>query len=126
MAISIVASATLGIIVDDTVHFITKYLRSMRENGSSTQDAVRYAFSNVGLAIVITSIILIIGFGVLSYSAFLLNWSLGMLSAMTIAIALIVDFTLLPAFLIFVGRCGSAESKTKNEITERPAHGSVA
>ena len=102
MAISIVASATLGIIVDDSVHFITKYIRSRREGGGATSsaDSVRYAFNTVGLAIVVTSFILIAGFGALMYSSFLLNWSLGVLSVFTICMALLADFFFLPALLI--------------------------
>lgn len=100
MAIAVVASATLGIIVDDSVHFLTKFLRAKREHNYSTEDAIRYAFSTVGLALVTTSIILIIGFGILTYSTFLLNWSLGMLSVITITIALLIDFFFLPAVLL--------------------------
>lgn len=104
MAIAIVASATLGIIVDDSVHFLTKFLRAKREHNYSTEDAVRYAFSNVGLALVTTSVILVIGFGVLTQSVFLLNWSLGMLSVVTITFALLVDFFFLPAVLLLIDR----------------------
>lgn len=108
MAISIVASATLGIIVDDSVHFLTKFLRAKRENNSSTEDAIRYAFSNVGLALIVTSVILIIGFSVMLFSSFLLNWTLGALSAITITLALFVDFFFLPSLLIFLDKLKNA------------------
>ena len=68
LALSIVTGMTLGIVVDDTVHFLSKYLRARREKGLSSQDAVRYAFNTVGLALVVTSLVLIAGFFVLTFS----------------------------------------------------------
>jgi predicted RND superfamily exporter protein len=91
---------TIGIIVDDTVHFLSKYLRARREKGLSSEEAVRYAFSNVGVALVITTIVLVIGFMVLATSSFKLNSDLGLITALTITIALLLDFLLLPALLM--------------------------
>lgn len=97
-SIAFVASVTLGIIVDDTVHFLSKF-NYARNKGSSTRESVQYALEHVGGALISTSIILIVGFSVLMLSGFKLNFVLGALSALTIAIALLVDFTLLPAIL---------------------------
>jgi len=91
---------TIGIIVDDTVHFLSKYLRARREKGLNPEQAVRYAFSNVGTALIITTIVLVSGFSVLTFSSFKLNFDLGLITAITIGIAIIVDFLLLPALLI--------------------------
>ncbi len=103
-AISIVGSVTLGIVVDDTVHFLTKYVRARREKGLAANEAINAAFGNVGPALVATSVILVAGFSVLMLSTFKMNWILGALSALTIAVALIVDFTFLPALLSLVDR----------------------
>ena len=62
-------------------------------------ESVQYAFENVGGALVVTSVILVIGFAVLMLSEFKMNYILGALSALTIALALLIDFTLLPAVL---------------------------
>jgi hypothetical protein len=91
---------TLGIVVDDTVHFLSKYTRARNENGLNSEDAVRYAFSNVGLALLITSIVLVIGFLVLTLSSFYLNSGMGMLTAIVIALALAADFLFLPPLLM--------------------------
>ena len=99
MALATVISMTLGIVVDDTIHFISKYLDAKRQNKNPTE-AVHYAFSQVGLAMTITSIVLICGFMVLTFSPFIMNWGMGLLSAITIAFALIADFLLLPPTLI--------------------------
>jgi predicted RND superfamily exporter protein len=99
-SVATVASISLGIIVDDTVHFLTKYVRARNEQGLSAEDSIRYAFRNVGLAIAVNTIILVVGFMVLTTSAFKLNADMGLLTAMAIVFALILDFLLLPALLL--------------------------
>ncbi len=100
LALSVVTGMTLGIVVDDTVHFLSKYLRARREKGLSPQDATRYAFRTVGLALVATSVILAFGFLVLTKSAFTLNADMGLMTAATIVFALLADFLLLPPLLM--------------------------
>lgn len=100
IALSVVAAMTFGIVVDDTVHFMSKYLRARRERDLNPADAVRYAFSSVGRAIIATTIILAVGFAILSFSAFDLNAGMGRLTAVTIVIALVADFFFLPPLLM--------------------------
>lgn len=100
LALSVVASMTLGIVVDDTVHFLSKYLRAKREQGKDATDAVRYAFHTVGTALWVTSLVLAAGFLVLSQSSFEINSSMGLLTAITIMLALAADFFLLPSLLM--------------------------
>jgi predicted RND superfamily exporter protein len=103
-AVSVVAALTMGIVVDDSVHFLAKYLRARREKDLEAPDAVRYAFSSVGRALWVTSVVLIAGFVTLAQSTFKQNSDLGLLSAVTIAFALVADFLLLPGLLIAVDR----------------------
>ncbi|MEJ2464148.1 MAG: MMPL family transporter [Candidatus Thiodiazotropha sp.] len=103
LALSVVSGMTLGIVVDDTVHFLSKYLRARREKAMSAEDAVRYAFSTVGTALWVTSLVLIIGFGILAFSHFQLNAGMGLLTAITLALALAADFLFLPPLLIAFG-----------------------
>ncbi len=100
IGLSIVTGMTLGIVVDDTVHFLSKYLRARREKGLNAEDAVRYAFNNVGLALLVTSLVLVAGFMILAQSHFYLNSSMGLLTSVVIMLALIIDLTLLPALLM--------------------------
>jgi predicted RND superfamily exporter protein len=100
LALSVVTGMTLGIVVDDTVHFLSKYLRARREKGLNAQDAVRYAFNTVGLALVVTSLVLIAGFIVLTFSAFQLNSNMAFMTAVTIIFAILADFLLLPPLLM--------------------------
>ena len=102
LAISVVSAMSLGIIVDDTVHFLTKYARARREQGMNAQDAVRYAFSTVGMALWVTSLVLVAGFLVLSQSAFQVNSGMGLLTAIVILFALVADFLFLPPLLILM------------------------
>jgi len=104
LAASIVAAICMGIVVDDTVHFLSKYLRARQEKGLNAEDSIRYAFSTVGVALWVTSIVLVLGFLVLAFSSFLINAQLGLLVFITISIALITDFLLLPPLLMIFDR----------------------
>ncbi|NIM50871.1 MAG: MMPL family transporter [Gemmatimonadales bacterium] len=103
IGLAVVAAMTFGIVVDDTVHFLSKYLRARREMQLGAEDGIRYAFASVGKAIAVTSAVLVAGFAVLSLSAFDVNAGMGKLSAVTIAFALLADFLLLPPLLIKLG-----------------------
>jgi predicted RND superfamily exporter protein len=104
LALSVVVGMTLGIVVDDTVHFMSKYLHALRDRGESPEAATRYAFHNVGMAMVVTSLVLVAGFAVLAFSNFELNAGMGLLSALTIAVALAADLLLLPPLLLMLYR----------------------
>jgi predicted RND superfamily exporter protein len=103
LALSVVSGMTIGIVVDDTVHFLSKYLRARREQGLSTEEAVRYAFHTVGTALWVTTLVLMLGFGVLAFSDFELNAGMGLLTAITIGLALFADFFFLPPLLMKFG-----------------------
>ena len=114
LALSVVTTMTLGIVVDDTVHFLSKYLRARREEGGDAAHAVRYAFETVGRALVITTLVLVVGFLVLATSSFELNSGMGLLTAVVIALALAADFLFLPALLMSVDRSGVALSSARS------------
>ena len=99
MTLSIVTGMSFGIVVDNTVHFLPKYLRARRESRLSPQNAIRYAFRTVGTAFVITTTTLVIGFLTLASSNFSLNGDMGLLTAVEISTALIAVFLLLPPLL---------------------------
>ena len=103
-AISIVAGLSIGIIVDDTVHFLSKYARARRELEYSQEDAIRYTFQTVGQALLTTSLIVAGGFAVLMLSTFRVTAFMGALTALTVACALLADFLLLPSLLLVLDR----------------------
>ncbi len=104
LALSVVTAMTLGVVVDDTVHFLSSYLDARRRLGASAERAVEHAFAHVGQALVATSAILIAGFAVLSTSSYAINQGLGRMTALIIAIALVADLSLLPALLLALAR----------------------
>ena len=104
LALSVVAGMTLGIVVDDTVHFLSKYRYAQTHRGKDPVEAVRYAFASVGRALWITTLVLVFGFMVLAQSSFKVNADMGLLTAITIFIALIVDFLFLPPLLMLLDK----------------------
>jgi predicted RND superfamily exporter protein len=104
LAAAVLAALTLGIVVDDTIHFLSKYLRARREQNASVEEAVRYAFITVGWALVVTTFVLMAGFGVLAFSSFAINSIMGLMTAITIFLALIADFFFLAPLLLKIDR----------------------
>ena len=100
---SLVTAIAFGTVVDDTIHFMSKYLKARRE-GLAASGAVCYAFRSVGRALLTTTMILVLGFLVFASSGFMISWMLGLLVALTIGFALICDFLLLPPLLIAIDR----------------------
>ncbi len=111
LALSVIISMTLGIVVDDTVHFLSRYLRARRERGLTPPEAVRRAFNTVGTAMWITTVALVVGFGVLTISPYKMSADMGLMSAMTIAFALVLDFLLLPALLLKLDRSRATKAR---------------
>ncbi len=124
LAVSVMIAMTMGIVVDDTVHYLSKYRRARREHRVTAEEAVIYAFKTVGAPILVTTLILVAGFTVLSFSGFQINANMGSMTAMTIIFALIMDFFFLPSLLIKLeGRKTTdclATSKTMPEKQETP------
>ena len=89
---------------------LTKYVRAKREMGFDTKQAINYAFQTVGVALTATTIVLCIGFMVLSLSPFQINSEMGLMSALTIALALFVDFYFLPPLLLRFDRNKNEDS----------------
>jgi len=100
LAAAVVVTLTLGIVVDDTVHFLSNYLHARRFHKMDAYNGVRYALSSVGTALWSTTVILVVGFSVLIFSGYKVNSEMGLLTMITISLALILDFVFLPVLLI--------------------------
>ena len=118
---AIVITMALGIIVDDSVHFLSKYLRARREGGMPSEEAVRYAFSTVGSALVVTSFILVAGFLVLTLSPFGLNSGMGLLTAIVLLVALGADLLFLPPLLMQIDKAPTLGSQSVESPAKAPA-----
>lgn len=100
MASSVVAAMTLGILVDDTVHFLGKYQYARKEQGLEPEAALSYAFMTVGHALWVTSAVLIMGFSLLTLSPFRINYETGLLTSIIFALGLLAEFLLLPLIIV--------------------------
>ena len=116
LALSVVVAMTIGIVVDDTVHFLSKYRRARREFGHSSEDAVRYAFQAAGRALVTTTAVLVAGFLILLLSPFIPTAQVGLLTALIIGFALVADLLLLPALLMAVDRRADAAGTAPEKL----------
>ena len=97
-----IAAIAMGIAVDDTLHFVHSYREANQEGA---EKATRHAFRESGLAILITTSLIAIGFSLFAWSDFLPSVYFGLLTALAMLLALVADMTLLPALLnVFVGK----------------------
>jgi uncharacterized protein len=114
IAISVFISMTMGIVVDDSIHFSMKYIHYRRETGATPEDAVRHTFSTVGSSLVSTTMILLTGFTILSFSGFGVNKDTSIITVIILSVALVFDLILLPILLI------KAEEKTDEKFCMEP------
>ena len=89
LSLSVVVAMTVGIVVDDTVHFLSEYGRARREHGRGPEEAVRYAYDTAGRAMFTTTVVLVAGFLIFAFSPFVPTAQVGVLTGMIIAFALI-------------------------------------
>jgi len=113
-SVAAVASISLGIIVDDTVHFLSRYIRARDAEKMPTVKAIRYSFVTVGKPIIYNTLILAVGFFVMATSTFKINADLGLLTMITILFALVFDLFLLPSILLYTDRF--SRSKTGENV----------
>lgn len=106
MAVSMVGGISLGIVVDDTIHFLNKYLHARRVKKYEPEDAVRYAFDLAGVPMWISTFTLVAGFLVLATSHFAMNSDMGIVTAITIGFAALTEACMLPGLLLLIDRPG--------------------
>jgi predicted RND superfamily exporter protein len=95
--ISVIFTVSYVIIVDDTIHFLTRY-RFERVN-HNTEQAIKKTFIKVGKPIIITSIIMMAGFIAPIFSEFQDIYYTGILTMITLAIALLANLIILPLLI---------------------------
>ena len=96
---SLIGSIALGIAIDDTMHFLVAY-QKQRRSGLDPSQSVQRTIQQVGRPIVMTSVMLVVGFLVILASGFATLQEFGVLTALTMAICLSTDLLLLPALLV--------------------------
>ncbi len=101
MGLAMVSGMTIGIVVDDTVHFLSKYLKARREQFLDAHEAVKYALNTVGPSLVLTTFVLVVGFMMITLlSEFRVNSDMGKMTSIVLVLALILDLVMLPTLLM--------------------------
>ena len=98
MSTAIIFTIVFGIAVDDTIHFLTR-LNNELKKGLSLEEAIQSTYLSTGRAMIITSLILMFGFGVLLFSSFQTTFITGLLVSLALFFALFADLMLLPVLL---------------------------
>jgi predicted RND superfamily exporter protein len=97
----LIAPVAIGIAVDDTIHLLTRYHHEFL-SCRDYEKALYASMEDVGRALFITSAILVAGFLMNGFSVMDSQKSFGMLLAAVIATALIADFLLMPALVLWL------------------------
>ena len=93
-----IGSIALGLAVDDTLHFLHGFKRFHHKTGD-TEQAILLTFQSTGRAMVVTTAALSMGFFVFMFATMENQFLFGLLTGMTIILALFADFILVPAIL---------------------------
>ena len=105
----------LGIAVDDTIHFLTRF-EEERGRVPNRDEAIRRAFTGVGTALVMTTIVLVAGFATVLWSDSRIYRIFAIMGMLTISSALFGDLVFLPALLArFAPKGKSAETVQNSE-----------
>ena len=92
-----IAAIAMGIAVDDTIHYMHRFQEEQKTHGY--EESVKRTHNSVGLAILYTSLLIMTGFSMLSFSDFVPSILFGLLTSMAMALALFTDLCLLPLLL---------------------------
>lgn len=112
-------SVALGITIDVTIRFLVNFKQELSRRNETISETVRRTIRDTGISIIYTSLILIVGFGVFALSGFQGTQSLGLLTSLTLLLAMITNLTLQPAFLLWMEK-GLRKKGTQRWITDDP------
>lgn len=101
MSTVLIGSIILGLVVDDTIHFLHHFRRSF-DDTQDVQVSIKETLSNTGRALLITSVVLCCGFLIYTTSYLLVNIRFGILMTCAVVFAIVADFLLIPAMLTLI------------------------
>lgn len=111
MGAAMIAAVSIGLSIDGSVHFLAGYQRCRRRGHDSRASSI-HAAGNIGVPVLLATVALVVGFGVLSTSEFIPTATFGMLVAATLALGTAVNLTLLPAMVTWIERSGGTTSSS--------------
>jgi len=97
-----IAAISIGIAVDDTIHYIYRFIEEYKES-NDTKSAIFNSHASIGTAMFYTSTIIVIGFSILTLSSFIPTIYFGLLTMLAMFMAILADLLLLPVLLMFFG-----------------------
>jgi predicted RND superfamily exporter protein len=112
MGVAIAGAIIIGVAVDDTIHFLVKYFDA-RKRGLNMVETFDEVLHYAGRAIFFTTIVLSLSFSIFAFSTFTPNQNFGIVTAIALVLALIIDLLYLPALLHM------ADKDTKYEIKQK-------
>jgi hypothetical protein len=104
-----IAAISVGIAVDDTIHYIHRFRREFPEHGTY-QATMHFCHGSIGRAMFYTSVVFVMGFSILVFSNFIPTIYFGLLTGLAMAIALVAALTLLPALIVAIRPFGPESS----------------
>ncbi|MEC8409803.1 MAG: MMPL family transporter, partial [Pseudomonadota bacterium] len=117
----LIAPLIIGIAVDDTIHFMTHYRVELIRTGSISESLVS-TIRDVGQAVMFTTMVLGLGFALLSFSDYLGMAKMGFFGSAAIFVALLCDLFLIPAMIIiFKPTFGVKDADTRIHFREKIA-----
>ena len=109
----LIFSIAFGISVDDSIHFLTKYRQELKWHSWDMKKTVLTALDETGTSMIYTSVILFFGFIIFAASNFQGTVALGMLTSVTLIVAMLANLVLLPSLII------ELDSRSKKQIGHR-------
>ncbi|MES2818141.1 MAG: MMPL family transporter [Pseudomonadota bacterium] len=119
LGLTLVLGISFSVVVDDTIHFISKYEHARRQ-GLHPEDAIRAAFRKVGFALLTTTLVLGMGFAWLANSNIQITVNTATVTIITIAFALLVDLFLLPILFLFIDKRDMARQPLADAAASTP------
>ena len=104
---AMIASAVIGLVVDDTIHYLAHYYNAYRGDAAA---AVRETTRGIGSALVVNNLILVLGFWVGCFGSFKPTIYFSLLSGLTMITAMLCDLFVTPACLVLLDRSGRAQT----------------
>ena len=95
-----IAAITIGIAVDNTIHYLYRFKEFNNEN--NLMDSIKLTNSSAGLAVLTTSITIALGFSILSFSSFIPTVLFGIFTSLAMIFAMLGVMILIPSLLFFV------------------------
>ncbi len=109
-----VGSIAIGLAVDDTIHFMHNFRRYYEQSGDPKQ-AVFKTLHTTGRAMLVTTVVLSLGFFIFVFASMNNLFYFGLLTAFTIVMALVADYLLAPALMVLVNKPKFISAEDKNE-----------